>query len=434
MIYTNIASPNNNNNRSTFSNGSFAMKKLKFGLTDFSVCFYVLSIVAFDNSIIFYIACALLFATSFVRMLRKNEIIKVHNYFVFLLFFILFNAIQAFFFAYDTHSAMNRLIVVILNMGLSFFIFDYATDDNHRYLLYKFFIFSTFLLFTYLFFRDPYSLFSSRFSNQTPQPLGTGIKYNANNVVRSFYTSCIFCLLILFKQKGKESIALKIVYSLLFMLFLFSTIMTGSRTGIAIVLLSLFAFFLIKSKSVFQFFRYVILITIIGIIFYYLIMNVGFLYTIVGSRFEVLINGLLSGGDFEYRTSAFTRDSMIETGIVLFAQKPLVGYGLDNYKYVSGFSVYSHNNFIEILVSCGLIGFFLFYVPLFVMVVRLFKKKNKSLESIALLAFLIVSIICQFGYVAYLQRVSLLLYALVASITMASSNRENTTFVKERAI
>ena len=83
------------------------------------------------------------------------------------------------------------------------------------------------------------------------------------------------------------------------------------------------------------------------------------MFELMHRRFNESINALLgqAGGD----SSTLSRVSFIETGWRLFKQKVFIGHGVDNFKYVSGFWVYSHNNFIEILVGLGIVGFVLYY-------------------------------------------------------------------------
>src|SRR5699024_5557929 len=57
--------------------------------------------------------------------------------------------------------------------------------------------------------------------------------------------------------------------------------------------------------------------------------------------------------------SVYIRSRMIEIGIGLFKQRPFFGWGLDQFKYLSGYGVYSHSNYVEVLVSLGGVGLLL---------------------------------------------------------------------------
>lgn len=56
-----------------------------------------------------------------------------------------------------------------------------------------------------------------------------------------------------------------------------------------------------------------------------------------------------------------TRINMIQRGIEMWLESPIFGFGVDGYRRYSGFRMYSHNMFVEILVNFGLIGFICFF-------------------------------------------------------------------------
>jgi O-antigen ligase len=91
--------------------------------------------------------------------------------------------------------------------------------------------------------------------------------------------------------------------------------------------------------------------------------------------------------------STTKRLEFIIEGIVLFFKKPLFGYGADNFRVIIapilGVSTYSHNNYIELLVNGGIIGFLLFYFSYFVLILEAFSKKLDKFLLIIMILFLI---------------------------------------------
>ena len=78
-------------------------------------------------------------------------------------------------------------------------------------------------------------------------------------------------------------------------------------------------------------------------------------------------------------------------------ENPLLGYGLNNYHLFHWSGVYSHNNYIEVLVSLGIIGFIIYY-SIFINSATVLIKKREYLKPIHfLLAFSILSSFV-FGY------------------------------------
>jgi O-antigen ligase len=64
---------------------------------------------------------------------------------------------------------------------------------------------------------------------------------------------------------------------------------------------------------------------------------------------------------FVVSQSTSERTRFVQEGISLIAESPIVGRGLDTFRWLSGEGTYSHNNFVEVGVALGLIGVFLYY-------------------------------------------------------------------------
>ena len=133
-------------------------------------------------------------------------------------------------------------------------------------------------------------------------------------------------------------------------------------------------------------------------------MTVDPLYNVLGSRMEELVNGVLGGN----ADSSFdTREEMAQLGIKWFWEKPFLGYGLGNYSMLygalTGRYTYSHNNFVEILVSGGLVGFIIYYSIYAFIFIKLFKSVfiKKDVLSIILFAVNIVSLVLHISDISY---------------------------------
>ena len=87
--------------------------------------------------------------------------------------------------------------------------------------------------------------------------------------------------------------------------------------------------------------------------------NVELLYNIIGFRLEGLFETLFGGKNVE--ASAVERSHMIEKAFEMFLEKPILGWGIDGFAANTHFGVYSHNNYTEMLVSFGTIGFLFIY-------------------------------------------------------------------------
>ena len=96
---------------------------------------------------------------------------------------------------------------------------------------------------------------------------------------------------------------------------------------------------------------------------YTLVMTIPEWYNTIGWRLEGAIAIITGRGSAD--SSALLRAEYIEVGWEAFKENPILGYGINNYRLINlqatGHQTYSHNNFIEILVGIGIVGFFIYY-------------------------------------------------------------------------
>ena len=78
------------------------------------------------------------------------------------------------------------------------------------------------------------------------------------------------------------------------------------------------------------------------------------------ARYEGFINEL-TGATAQKEGSAYLRIGMIKAAIELWMSSPIIGLGNDGFRINSGFAVYSHNQYTELLVNYGVVGLCLFY-------------------------------------------------------------------------
>ena len=99
-------------------------------------------------------------------------------------------------------------------------------------------------------------------------------------------------------------------------------------------------------------------------------------------------------------SSVYIRESMVSVGLQLWAEQPLAGLGAGQFKSQSGFNMYAHNNYVELLANDGIIGLILYYIvpaALLFVVLRPRARSSFSLETrvnvvIAVLALLFLDV------------------------------------------
>lgn len=176
-----------------------------------------------------------------------------------------------------------------------------------------------------------------------------------------------------------------------------------SKKAILCVLLGLFLMLIMKYRH--KKIVGVLVLCFAGIVVIYLSQLSAFSAIMI--RFTSAL-GTVTGNNLDGRDwSTFFRMQMIEEGINLFKQRPLIGYGTDTYQYVSSFETYSHNNYIELLANNGLIGFVAYYWVYLVIIVILLKRviKYNDDKAIVLLAIALEQLLMDYGSVNYYNKI-----------------------------
>lgn len=131
---------------------------------------------------------------------------------------------------------------------------------------------------------------------------------------------------------------------------------TGSRKGLFLVflILALFGYHHIKTIDASRKILFIFL-AILSLSYFFMELQTTQVWErSIGMAGSSTIDG---GGE----ASFVKRLTFAGRGLELFAQKPMLGWGLHQFQYVSGFRTYSHSNYIELLVNNGLIGFCIYY-------------------------------------------------------------------------
>lgn len=211
----------------------------------------------------------------------------------------------------------------------------------------------------------------------------SGLVGNAN--VLAMQANFALLALIVLRPKARLNLVL-VVWGLA----LHAVATSGSRKGLVLLFLitAYFVFFKHFEKS-FNHARLLIALGILAII------------VVAISQIESLINFLpidnilalnrillaLSGQD----TSFSERQLLASEATEFFLQRPIFGYGLDSFRHISIKSVYSHNNFLEIGVSGGIVLLLLYYSIYVVSWARL--RKRHSRDHLTMLPWLFLACI-----------------------------------------
>lgn len=212
-------------------------------------------------------------------------------------------------------------------------------------------------------------------------------------------------------------------YLILLILYFFLIIITGTRKALFLPILSIATFYYLKTTGTRK-----IAITFISVVLGYgiilAVLKIPALYDLIGVRIEGLIAGFSGEGKGVADASTLTRLAFIAYGIELIYDRPLLGYGPDSFIYLYGrahpgtWIAYSHNNFIEIAVSIGIIGLIIYYWIYYKILCVLWKlyKKYNGLQYLILFSLLIGIVIIHYGWVAFYSMPNNLILTFLAAL------------------
>ena len=226
-----------------------------------------------------------------------------------------------------------------------------------------------------------------------------GSLWNANDVGLKL---CVGFALALYFGLEKKETALRICFWVIGLLFAGISLYTGSRKVVLMLIgvMALFVFLFSRHKI-----TALIVVVVSIVVMYFAIMKIEPLYNVLGERIEDMLEGIFGEGTTEGSFNA--RAEMIKLGWNAFLERPIFGYGLNNfrtlYEQATGKATYSHNNFIEILVSGGLVGFILYYFIYGYVFVKLFKPAfvKRDITAIILFTINLVLIGLQIAAISY---------------------------------
>ena len=252
-----------------------------------------------------------------------------------------------------------------------------------------------------------FSVFAFTQANLSPGArLGNSgtLGYFTNAISFSYYIIVITSILIwhyIYEAKYRFVVLPSIVLSF------YLAMMSGGRKAVILPLVFLIVLVWLKNaKSFVKLLFSSVMITAILFGAYQLSMNVPQIYDVFGYRIEQTVQSLLLR-DTSIEASLSGRTVAFSGGLYQFSQSPIIGHGLG----VSGilltrshnWSSHTHNNYVELLVSGGLLLFFAFYWIYAYILSRLIRIRKTTSNGLShfFIAFIIMNLLSDFGTTSY---------------------------------
>lgn len=325
----------------------------------------------------------------------KKDLPVVNQFFIWMLAFFFWSTLSYFWSIYFAIT-FEILKSLLINLVVFWLLSCVIVTEVDIYSLFRIIVYATTLNGIYILYKIDVDLL--RTTQIGADMLGESWNGNAIGVMMAF--GVLISLLLMNKEEGRYK---KIGYIFIIALSTLIVILTGSRKALFFVVFGYVTFTGLSSKS--NRIMMMAKIIIIMALAYQLIMNIPIFYNILGVRLEGLFAIVTGVGSVDSSTEL--RIEYIDYGISWFMDKPIIGYGVDNYRVLLyraiGKGTYSHNNYIELLVGVGLIGTIIYYYAFGYVLVNAVKLLKISKEPmIYLIMVIIVAIlISQYGFVTY---------------------------------
>lgn len=238
---------------------------------------------------------------------------------------------------------------------------------------------------------------------------------NVNTVATYIGIMSIPCAYMMMYERKR---AYYIIYPLLVVFML----MTGSKKSYIFIIMGLLLLAIYRNGL--KIHKYITpLIMITGLIV--LILNNEYLYSIIGSRtLDFLASVGINIEGAGYSTSTIQRLSMYNLAFQAFMENPIFGGGWFYFSAYTGLGTYSHNNFTELLVNYGIVGFAIYYSMHLFVLLRL--RKIIQIDNHAKLFFCLIITILINDTAAVTFSTNLLNYLVLLVAYLYVRNYNNT--------
>lgn len=305
--------------------------------------------------------------------------------------------------SYDFSKTFLVYITMLQAIWIGCFIYDWMRKSGNCTVVFMSVIFSALLLC----FRLLRHLDLGRFGTRK---IGMMLGVNVNALGFRIAIAFILLLTLTFQNKGRKNIRiLCVVGDVILIAFV---LITGSRRALIICFVGVVILSLGFAQNFTKTVKAILIIVIVTIVLYQLLTKIPELYNIIGKRMEIFISSFFSGGDY----LDGGRDVMLNTAVKLFWERPLFGWGMGNFREISGINnAYAHNTFAELLYAFGLPGLLLYYSFFLIVIKKLFRLDRKT-KSIGIV-LIMTSLISDFASVNFSSIVSHFLLAIIVFVS-----------------
>lgn len=296
--------------------------------------------------------------------------------------------------------------------------YNIDSKDDVLFFLRAFMVASVALIFNMI---SIYGINTFRYIQQSEVSIRIGDDVsNSNSVGISMAYGAIIAVFFLVHTSNKHiSVIYKIVHISIILLSSVFVLLSGSRKALVILFVGFGVLFVFCGKrgNIVKRLSSILFAGLAVLILLYALNNVP-AFSLIYNRMDSLLSGLSGKGTLDY--SSRERFRYIEEGWNAFLKHPILGEGAySSYMY---FHTYSHNNFIEVLMNTGFIGFLIFYIPYIKNCFELFKTSRHDNTYWLLLILYLWILFGGYGMVTYFNKLEFFIVIIVNQWLILNKN------------
>jgi len=390
-----------------------SINKIIDKVTTFVLVIYIIALAAFENyEPTSWIASYLLYLfliISFIRMLIIGKI-KLTYYSTIMLIYGALLALSLFW-AKDFEYGFTTLYWYMTCFILTLFVSNFVDRKEKIYSIINAYMIAGVVLSLLLYSVYSLDIFDVAANSKYGLRLGGEIG-NANAIGLSLAFSVCFALYLL--VNFKNSITKKILYIVSICITGPVLFLSGSKKALFVLLFGiLYMFITYKTDKKIIFSKLKGLSVSIAFLFlvYWLLNNVS-AFWYIGQRVNEMFLTFQGQG---VSNTDLTRINMINTSIEQFSNAPLLGNGIAHSRVV--FGTYSHNNYVEILMNTGIVGFLIYYSVYLISIYKSYRISKDEESLVIIIRFILITLtIIEMGLVSYYSRYYQMLLAAISSV------------------
>lgn len=379
--------------------------KTLYSLWNFSFVLWFITEFTFSRSVFAMVGLGLFCALSLMVMMVEKRV-RTSNLFIYYLLFVLvcFLNIQLGH-SIDKSYSIKMIVTLLRNFVFLLCAYNYTirigTDKLKRIFIFSSFI-SSFIILLIVYIKTGSIILRYEIDTINPNALAV-------------CDAVAVCWLLSNRIKIKKHQLFLIIFFIIF------TLLSGTKKALIAIILGFTIMVLLNKPN--QLLKNTLFISFGLIISYAVLMYIPLFYEIIGARVESLFSLLLGG---EGDASSEARSGFIELGLYYFQTNPLWGNGINCFHTLKdAYGTYSHNNFVELLFSVGIIGTISYYLMHIYILIKSFKSylRIRTINTILSIAFIIVTIVMDIAWVSYFERSSLIYLILCLQLIASNPSR-----------